>query len=306
MLVSVSHWERLSHAPDIYPGSSTKIDRKALEIPEHPSRMDAFNPSDFTLPPFLDPVLDFLADHLPPPLYDFLFLLLSHTLALCSALISLITNLVRARPWEWDAETILPPLIMVLASYLALLSFYRTTSWMIRTGVWFVKWGTIIGALAAGAGYFMGTQGEGGQGVGRGGAGGGGGILGTVTGLVLDMMNGQGQNAAGNSRSTSSRSRSRTQQRGARPKAWESFDRHRDWQYSEGADGKDKKDVSEELRKAVDGFAETLGAGTWWEMAKGYVNNMGREESEGSSRTGTRKQPSRKAKSKAQGSSGSR
>lgn len=129
--------------------------------------MDAFNPSDFTLPAFLDPVLDFLADHLPPPLYEFLLSLLSHTLALFSALISLIINLVRARPWEWDAQIILPPLITVLASYLALVSFYRTTSWMVRTGVWFVKWGTIIGALAAGAGYFMGTQGEGGQGVGR-------------------------------------------------------------------------------------------------------------------------------------------
>src|SRR6267154_831419 len=97
--------------------------------------------ADITLPAFLDPLLDFFAEQLPPPLYSFLISLLSHSLALFTALVSLISSLVSSKPWEWDAQTIIPPLITFLAAYLALVSLYRTTSWMVRTSFWFIKWG---------------------------------------------------------------------------------------------------------------------------------------------------------------------
>ncbi|KIN96186.1 hypothetical protein M404DRAFT_67400, partial [Pisolithus tinctorius Marx 270] len=107
---------------------------------------------------FLDPLLDFLSDQLPPPLYTFLLSFLSHIITLLTALISLIQSLIAAKPWEWDPQTIIPPLISILAAYLALHSLYRTTGWIFRTVLWFVKWGTILAAVSAGMGWYMANQ----------------------------------------------------------------------------------------------------------------------------------------------------
>ncbi|KAH7926691.1 hypothetical protein BV22DRAFT_986085, partial [Leucogyrophana mollusca] len=174
------------------------------------------DPSDIPLPAFLDPLLDYLADQLPPPLYNFLLTFLSHVLALLTALVSLVASLISSKPWEWDAQTVLPPLITFLAAYLALVSLYRTTSWMFRTCLWFIKWGTIFGALTAGAGWYMGNQG------------GGRGIVTSLGGILLDMLNGQGQNAPGGTRAPP-QTRTKTETQKKRPKTWESFEKHQQW-----------------------------------------------------------------------------
>src|SRR5882762_8101257 len=116
------------------------------------------DPADIPLPAFLDPLLDYLSSRLPPPLFSFLLSLLSHALALFTSLLNLIFTVVSTKPADWDAQTLLPPLITLLAAYLALVSIYRTTSWMVRTTVWMMKWGAILSALAAGAGWMMGNQ----------------------------------------------------------------------------------------------------------------------------------------------------
>ena len=103
-----------------------------------------------------------------------------------SALFHFVSALSSAQ--SWDSQKILPPLITLLAAYLALVSFYRTTGWMIRTAFAFVKWGGIIATLAAGAGYFMANAGQGqGDGVGL-----AGGILPMVGNAVFGMLSGQG------------------------------------------------------------------------------------------------------------------
>src|SRR5882762_7233008 len=131
------------------------------------------DPSSISLPAIIDPILSYLSSILPPPLYSFLLTFLAHSLALFTSLISLGYTLLSSRPWEWDAQTVIPPLITFLAAYLALVSLYRTTSWMFQTGMWVMKWGTILGALIAGAGWVAVQTGAGGAG-GIGQAGGGG------------------------------------------------------------------------------------------------------------------------------------
>ncbi|KAF9241646.1 hypothetical protein BU15DRAFT_87217 [Melanogaster broomeanus] len=138
------------------------------------------DPSDMQLPAFLDPLLDYLSEHLPPELYSFL---------------------------------------TFLAAYFALLSLYRTTSWMFRTTFWCLKWGAILAALAAGAGWYMGNQDAGGRG-----------LVSSLGGAILGMLNTAGQDAAGARRE---RSPQTPRNQGNRPKSWESFEKHQQWQYQE-------------------------------------------------------------------------
>src|SRR5882762_10277449 len=148
------------------------------------------DPSSISLPAIIDPILSYLSSVLPPPLYSFLLTLLAHSLALFTSLISLGYTLLSSRPWEWDAQTVIPPLITFLAAYLALVSLYRTTSWMFHIGVWVMKWGTIVGALVAGAGWVAAQAGGmgGGNGIGLG----QGGMMSFLGSLILDTINGQG------------------------------------------------------------------------------------------------------------------
>ncbi|KAI0071746.1 hypothetical protein K474DRAFT_1668688 [Panus rudis PR-1116 ss-1] len=274
--------------------------------------------SDVGLPAIFDPLLDYLEDLLPPTAYSILTNLLTYTIALATALFTFVATLVTSgSPLEWNAEQILPPLITLLAAYLALVSFYRTTGWMIRTAFAFVKWSAIIGILSASAGYFLANAGnEGENGVG--------GLLGGVAGLVpmiggfiLNMLNGRDEQGSGgrqqntrntraSTRSASSRSsRSRTQANsGSRPKAWESWDRHRDWQYDESQNrqaGQSGEDVQKVIGEVLGAAGRVVKESGWWETAKGVVNEFqkateGRGDTgEGSS--GRRKQPPRKAKS---------
>jgi len=266
--------------------------------------MADIDPSFIPLPQILDPVLSYLSSILPPPLYSFLLTLLSHCLALFTSLLSLCYSLFSSSPTQWDAQTLIPPLISFLAAYLALVSLYRTTSWMLRTGVWFLKWGTIVGVLFAGAGWLAANGGGGGE-MGRAGVGGGG-MMAFLSGLVLDAINGGGQNAAGGSRT---RSRTRPQSQ-SRPKVWDSFQQNRDWQYQDNTQSNHNHERSSEQGNGmVQGIIENIvGAaerGGWLAAAQRAMDGF---QSAGTEPAGTanRKQPARKAKTKARAKGGSK
>jgi len=241
------------------------------------------DPSDIPLPPILDPLLDYLADALPSPAYSFLVRFLSHALALVTAGVSLTSSLISSKPWEWDAQTVIPPLITFLAAYLALLSLYRTTSWMVRTLFWFLKWGSIFGFFVGFAGYIAGNQGGNDLGLGPSG------IFGAVGGLLAELLNvpgtqrgggggggarnrnGVGGNYAPRQSTRQTRSKSKAQrERKSRPKPWESFEEHRDWQYRENAAADDQGDAAQQIISDIAGAAtKVLLDGGWWDTAKG-------------------------------------
>ena len=184
-------------------------------------------PTDVPLPALLDPVLDYLYDVLPPGVYDFMMSAAANLLAFGTAAYNVIVYLAGAKPWQWDAQTIIPPLIALLTAYLALLTAWRTISWMVRSTIWVIKWGTILSVLVGGAGYFAGG---GANGVANGpGANGGVGFA-QMAGAVFDMLRGAG------SRATAGGEEEGARPGRARPAAWESFDAHREWQYEEGAE----------------------------------------------------------------------
>ncbi|KAF5351754.1 hypothetical protein D9756_007416 [Leucocoprinus leucothites] len=211
------------------------------------------DPGDLRLPAILDPILTYLADTLPPPLYNFILNFLSHCLALFSTLLSLILALLSRSPAEWNAQTILPPLIGLLAAYLALASIYRTTTWMIRTSFWLAKWGIILGAIVAGMGWYMGATQTGGMVTSS--------LVSHVGNLLMDAINGHDRNAVGGKRE-SSRSRSKSTKG---PKAWESFDRHREWQYNEDHGEAEQGSDLERLFDNLMGMAgQMLREETWW------------------------------------------
>lgn len=249
------------------------------------------------IPGFLEPLLGHLASALPPTIYDTVVSLLSYSISFATSVFHLLTTLVISNSSTWDAQTILPPLITVLGAYLALVSFYRTTGWMIRTTFAFVKWGTLLSLLAAGAGYFMGNaNANGGNGVG----GQGSGIVPVIGGMILDMLNGQGQNAAGGARS-------QKQKKAPRPKSWESWDKHEQWQYKENAqNGQGGDSGTQQIMGQIFGAAgRAVREGGWWEAAKSAVDSVLQEQDaevgeEASAETGRRKQPPRKAKTRAQ------
>jgi len=119
-----------------------------------------------------------------------------------------------------------------------------------------------------------------------------------LSGLLMDAMNGQDQNAAGGPRS---RARARPNKndksgsRGTQPKAWES------WQYRENANngGAGAGELNEVLQGIM---GSVMGGGGWVDAAKNAWNgfqNAGAADEEDSS-TGRRKQAPRQAKTKAQ------
>jgi hypothetical protein len=257
--------------------------------------MADIDPSSIPLPAVLDPILSYLSSVLPPPFYSFLLTVLSHSLALFTALVSLCYTLLSSKPWEWDAQTIIPPLITFLAAYLALVSLYRTTSWMFQTGVWVMKWGTIIGALVAGAGWIA-AQGGGG-GVGQLG---GGGVMSFLGGLILDAINGRGQNAAGGSRS---RSRTQSQSR-TRSKPWEPFQQSRG-QHSSNANrnnNNNERTAGEDgtVQGIIGSIIEAAEKGGWLDAARNAMDGFQNAGTAGDGDAG-KKKPSRKAKTKARG-----
>ncbi|KAJ7287372.1 hypothetical protein C8J57DRAFT_1495823 [Mycena rebaudengoi] len=228
------------------------------------------DPADIPLPAFLDPLLTYLSETLPPPIYSFLLTFLSHSLALGTAIYALFLSLLSTHPLQWDAQTVLPPLIALLTSYLAIISLYRTTSWMLRTSLWFMKWGTLAGALIAASSWLL-LQQEGNALAGRG-------IVAGVGSLVWSLINGEGNNAARGPRTRSqTRRQGKTKSKLRKPKPWDSFDRHQEWQFQENGGGANERDgqvqdiISNIIGKAVN-------EGGWWEAAKSVI--MGDRETE--------------------------
>lgn len=241
------------------------------------------DPADIPLPAFLDPLLGFLAEQLPPPLYSFLLSFLSHSLALLTALLSLVSSLIASKPWQWDAQTIIPPLISFLAAYLALVSLYRTTSWMVRTSIWFIKWGTILGALTAGLGWYMGQS-----------AGGNTSIISSLGGFIWDVLNESAQSTPDTQHSSRS-PKTRTQHKSNdRPRSWESFEKHKQWQYQErdgNQEGNDAQKIMSNIAKAAN---RLLAEGGWWDVARGIFDRPSSENKATSSDNGrTKKTQSR-------------
>jgi len=171
------------------------------------------------LPTVLDSLLSCLADALPPPLYSFVIQFLSHCLALLSVFLNLVIALLSKSPAEWNVQTLLPPLISLIATYLALVSIYRTTSWLIRTSLWFAKWGVLFGALATTIGWCLGSTQTGGI------------VTSGFASHSLDYLSDiiKGLDTVGKRQEIHmGDSRKPT----GRPKAWESFGRHQEWQDS--------------------------------------------------------------------------
>lgn len=239
---------------------------------------------DAGLPALFDPLLDYLSAHLPPQLYDLTETLLTHAYTLLASLLTLARTLLARSPF--DAQQVLPPLITLLAAYLALVSFYRTTGWVLRTAFAFAKWGFVLSTLGAAAGYFLANaDGPGGA---RGLGALGGGVLPAVGNVLLGLFGGQGQGqgaarrtGAGAGRGARGRARGRTQER---PKAWDSWDKHRQWQYEEQyhAGGDEGANVQKIIGDIVGSAANAVRESGWWEAAKGAVEEMskGKEKRE--------------------------
>ncbi|EKM57351.1 uncharacterized protein PHACADRAFT_255060 [Phanerochaete carnosa HHB-10118-sp] len=250
--------------------------------------------TDAVLPELFDPMLDYLADHLPPQLYDTVETLLTHTYSLFSSLFTLARTMISNSPVTWDIQQILPPLITLLAAYLALVSFYRTTSWMIRTAFAFAKWGFIITTLGGFAGYMLANaNADGGNGLAQFGNG----LLPTLGGVLLGMFNPDAQNNAGRNQRAgpTSRPRARTSQRKKgqdRPKASESWDKHREWQYSEQqhhqADGGDGANAQQIIGNIIGSAGKVLKDSGIWdkarEAAEGLSKSTKGQSEEGSSK----------------------
>ncbi len=225
----------------------------------------------------LNYLFSFLSTVLPAPIYSIVASLITHSLSVFIALLNFVYTLASAQ--NWDAQKVLPPLITLLAAYLALVSFYRTTGWMIRTMFWFVKWGGILAALSAGAGYFMANGGANGVGPFN-----GGGLLSFFGNTLLGLMGGGGSDGqsgrAGPSRSrTGAKAKKPTQKQRDKPKAWESWDKHRDWKYSPDTAGRDDaarlgEEVQEAVQKVTGLVRDTLGTG-WWNAVKSAVEGSG-------------------------------
>lgn len=224
------------------------------------------------LPALLDPLLDYLDKHLPPELYSFITSFLSHSLALLTAFISLISSLVASKPWEWDAQTIIPPLISFLAAYLALVSLYRTTSWIFRTTFWFVKWATILGLLAAGVGWYMGNPD----------ANSGGSLVSSFGAVLLGALNGDGRDGAGTRFPATA---SRTSKRPTKP--WEPFkNQYRENNPTEARDNDAQRIMSDIVAAAN----RILIEGGWWDAAKSVFTQSdlrSREERRSTKRQGS-------------------
>jgi len=209
-------------------------------------------PPSFVFPNLLEPILSYIASCLPPPVYNALFALVVNGAAFISALLSFGTALVSSRPSDWDVQKIVPPLITLLAAYLALSSAVRTATWFVRMTTWMIKWGIIAAVASVAAGWIFGN----------------GGVVPTLAGMALDMLNGYGQDAAGSPRGG-------RQQGRARPQAWESFDQHWEWQFEEKQwDGADATSPAQHVQQFVADALQRSRDGGWWSAARGALQSF--------------------------------
>ncbi|KAF8170227.1 hypothetical protein K438DRAFT_1854251 [Mycena galopus ATCC 62051] len=154
---------------------------------------------------------------------------------------------------------------------------------MFRTSLWFMKWGTLIGGTVAAASWLLFQQDLNGL-AGRG-------IVAGLGSMVLNMLNGDGRNAAGGPRTRSRTRKPASRSAGTRmkkPKPWESFERHREWQYQEGGGG-EGGDAQDVLANLMDQASKVVTENGWWEVAKGVFAGQEASEEPESSRGQRRK-----------------
>lgn len=198
--------------------------------------MDFVGPQ--ALPAFLDPLFDILEDNLPGPLNTLIYNILSYGFLLLSSLVSFLYSLPTWKPWEWDTQAILPPLISALVAYYVLYSMYRTTGWMIRFVIRMVEYTVLVAIVFAGVGWFLGTNG---LDVNQNNNGG-------FAGIARELINQHSNNR--NRRAATSHSRRAQSHRfgasatASKPRPWDTFELHRQWQYMEnGARDADNNDA---------------------------------------------------------------
>ncbi|CAA7259236.1 unnamed protein product [Cyclocybe aegerita] len=217
------------------------------------------NPADF-VPAVLDPLLEYLAARLPPPLYSLLVSILSHSFATATAVAGLCGSLLSSHPSEWNAQTLLPPFITIVAAYLALASLYRTTRWFLRLTFFFVKWGTLFGVLIAGAGYLMGDATRD--------------VVGTqgIIPVVVDILAGLFDDTA-NGEDTRPKSRSTRRRKPNKPKPWDSFEQHKQWKYEQESDARRQNPQAQQVIDMITGAAGQLFGRADW------LSGMSKDES---------------------------
>lgn len=195
-----------------------------------------------TLPAFLDPLLA----GLPDPIYQITVTFLSHSIALVGAVYNIASSLISSNNSGWDIQKLLPPIITLLAAYLALHSIYRTTTWMFRLTFWFIKWGGLFGIIMAGAGWFFGSNSLSSI-VNTG-------TISTVGSILWGLVN---DPEAARPRPSRPNTRSQTRNRqasraGERPSVWDSFDRHREWQNTRNAEAEERGPSQDVLQDILD------------------------------------------------------
>ncbi|TFL04863.1 hypothetical protein BDV98DRAFT_562948 [Pterulicium gracile] len=224
--------------------------------------------ADQPLPAFLDPVLQLIEDKLPAPAYAAFETFLSNFIAHAGGLNTIISTLFRTDFSEWNAQTIVPPLITILVAYLALLNLYKTTRWFVRSAFFMLKWGTILSALMGGAGYFMSGWGQ--EVATRG-------FTSAAMSAILDLVNGQGRDATGGDKN---RYNTRSRTRGSKPSMWDSFAQHQDWNQQE-AEHEDESEGSKLMKGIAKAAVQVLNNNGWLEAAKSVVEDATTEAKKG-------------------------
>ncbi|KAI0801843.1 hypothetical protein BC629DRAFT_1438442 [Irpex lacteus] len=220
------------------------------------------------LPEFLDLILDYISTVLPPPIYNIFEYLLSQVYTLLCSLLTLSLTLSRSiinnaegghvlqrleRWWDsLDATEVIPPLLTLVAAYLALLSFYRTSKWMISMAIYLVKWGFILITLGTAAGWYLSSISGGGaeDGIAR-----QWGVTQAVGGLVNQFLDGQAQKSSINSKSQVKR-----------PVMYELRNTQQGWQDSE-TQSHSGGDALADARHVVSQIL--AGGGDWWKTLLG-------------------------------------
>lgn len=256
------------------------VARRIAEQTLTTSTMNVMN-VDVELSELLDHVLDYLSTHLPPQVYPIVETLLAQTYTLLTSLVSLTRTLLSHSPLQWDAQQILPPLITLLVAYIALVSLYRTTAWVVRTAFAFAKWGFILSALGAAAGYFLANANAGGvgNGVGMFGAG----HLPALGGMLLGLFSPDQQrnHRTRPTRRTGSKTYRDKKVGKEQPKAWQAWRKHREHADEQSVLGGVQETISEVLRTASE-----CGQFAWqiWEDISGELGKGG-QDGKGSKKT---------------------
>lgn len=133
---------------------------------------------------------------------------------------------------SFNLQTLLPPVISILTIYFALVSLYHTTTFFVRSTVFLLKWGTLIGVSAAALGY----------------------VANMFRPNSFDIFN-QGEAR-------------RPPFRSARPRVWDTFEEHRRWRENQREENPYAADAGritrETVEKFIDATQQMANQAGWW------------------------------------------